>query len=121
MKKIFLIMTLLVSILAGCNDDHVFLSGEGENWKGEYSANTNGNKENGNYVFGYKDGEKDTKFENLEIIINDGETVQKAEEHKGATVKIPIACSGCAVTKKDEPIKVTIKWDNKNEETFYLK
>jgi hypothetical protein len=31
------------------------------------------------------------------------------------------SCSGCAVTREDEPIKVTIKWDGKNEETFYLK
>ncbi|MBA2871344.1 putative lipoprotein NlpE involved in copper resistance [Anoxybacillus calidus] len=61
MKKPFLFVILLVLILVGCNNKHIFLSGEGENWKGEYSANINGNREDGNYIFGYKNGEKDTK------------------------------------------------------------
>jgi major membrane immunogen (membrane-anchored lipoprotein) len=121
MKKPFLFVILFVSILVGCGNKHIFLSGESENWKGEYSANIDGNTENGNYLFGYKNGEKDTKFKNLEIIINDGKTVRKEDNHKGATITIPSSCSGCAVTREDEPIKVTIKWDDKNEETFYLK
>jgi major membrane immunogen (membrane-anchored lipoprotein) len=123
MKKTFLFVIILVSILVGCNSKHIFLSGESESWKGEYSAYINGNREDGNYLFGYKNGEKDTKFKNLEIIINvnDGETVLKEDNHEGATVRIPTSCSGCAVTREDEPIKVTIKWDDKNEETFYLK
>jgi major membrane immunogen (membrane-anchored lipoprotein) len=121
MKKTFLFVILLVSILAGCSDKYIFLSGESKNWRGEYSANIDGNREDGNYLFGYKNGEKDTKFKNLEIVINDGETVLKEEMHKGATVSIPTSCSGCAVTREDVPIKVTIKWDGKNKETFYLK
>ncbi|QPA30453.1 hypothetical protein [Thermaerobacillus caldiproteolyticus] len=123
MKEPFLFVILLVSILVGCSDKHIFLSGESENWKGEYSANISGNREDGNYLFGYKNGEKDTKFKNLEIVINDGngETVRKEDIHKGATIRISSSCSGCAVTREDEPIKVTIKWDDKNEETFYVK
>jgi major membrane immunogen (membrane-anchored lipoprotein) len=121
MKKPFLFVILLVSILVGCSNKHIFLSGESENWRGEYSANIDGNREDGNYTFGYKNGEKDINFKSLEVIINDGETVLKDDNHEGATIRIPSSCSGCAVTREDEPIKVTIKWDDKNEETFYLK
>ncbi|MED1792858.1 hypothetical protein P4V54_09255 [Brevibacillus nitrificans] len=120
MKKPFLFVILFISILVGCGNDYIFLSGESENWKGEYSANIDGNKENGNYLFGYKNGNNATEFKNLEIVINDGETVQKEDKHKGTTIRISTSCSGCSVTNKDEPIKVTIKWDDKNEDTFYL-
>ncbi|WP_199427071.1 hypothetical protein [Thermaerobacillus caldiproteolyticus] len=97
MKKPFLFVIFLVSIL-GCSNEFIFLSEESENWKGEYSANIDGNREDGNYIFGYKNGEKDTKFKNLEIIINDGETVLKADNHEGATVRISSSCSGCGVS-----------------------
>ena len=121
MKKPFLFVFLLVSILVGCGSEYVILSGESDDWKGEYSANIDGNSKNGNYLFSFKNGNNDTEFKNLEIIINDGETSQKENNHKGATVRISTSCSGCSVTKKDEPIKVLIKWDDKNEVTFYLK
>ena len=119
MNKPFLFLILLV--LVGCSNEYILLSGESENWKGEYSANIDGNSEDGNYTFGYKNGENEPEFKNLKIIINDGETDRREDNHKGATVRIPSSCSGCSVTKEDVPIKVTIKWDDKNEETFYLK
>lgn len=33
MKKTFLFVILLVSILVGCNNKQIFLSGESENWR----------------------------------------------------------------------------------------
>jgi hypothetical protein len=62
-----------------------------------------------------------TEFKNLEVTINDGETIRREENHTGATVRIPTSCSGCLVTDKNEPIKVTIKWNTRKEETFLLK
>ncbi|WP_027410576.1 hypothetical protein [Anoxybacteroides tepidamans] len=122
MKKLFFFVILLVFALSGCGSEFISFSGESKNWKGEYSANIDGNSENGNYLFSYKHAKKNTEFKNLQIIINDsGKTVLNEETHKGATIKIPTGCSGCDVTKKGEPIKVTIKWNQKNEETFYLK
>ncbi|WP_289137213.1 hypothetical protein [uncultured Brevibacillus sp.] len=62
MKKPFLFVFLLVSILVGCGSEYVILSGESDDWKGEYSANIDGNSENGNYLFSFKNGNNDTEF-----------------------------------------------------------
>ncbi|MFD1169687.1 hypothetical protein [Oceanobacillus caeni] len=59
-------------------------------------------------------------IENLKIVINDGETVLNESEYKGATVKFPSKCSGCAITDTDTPIQVTIEWGKGKEETFSM-
>ncbi|WP_026677904.1 hypothetical protein [Fictibacillus gelatini] len=119
MKKLLLFLILLV--LAGCNEKYIFLSGDGDHWKGEYSANIEGDREDGKYTFRFKHGGSDTRFRKLNIVINNGETVLKKSDYKGATVKIPSSCSGCSVTDDEKSIEVTIKWGDHNEETFYLK
>ena len=119
MKK-FLTVIVFVFFLVGCGNEFITFSGESDNWKGKYATNIDGSRENGEYTFGFKDATNVTAFKNLEIVINDGKTHLREEYHKGATVKIPTSCSGCAVTPKDATIKVAIKWNDKNEETFFL-
>lgn len=120
MKKIFFCLAIFSFILAGCNNKFIFLEGESDNWRGEYSANITDNTEYGNYIFGYKEAKSEISFKNLKVTINDGESELNAEMHEGATVRMSTSCSGCSVTNEDQPQKVTIKWDG-NAETFYLK
>ncbi|MDQ6597275.1 hypothetical protein E2K98_07500 [Bacillus salipaludis] len=121
MKKLFVL--LIIFCLAACSNQSVFLSGSSKHWEGQYSANIEGNREDGTFIFGYKNANKNTNFKNLQVIIENssGKSERKEEDHKGATIRISHACSGCAVIDASEPMKVTIKWNDKNEEIFYLK
>jgi major membrane immunogen (membrane-anchored lipoprotein) len=121
MGKPVLFMIFLALLLMGCSNKTIIFSGESDNWKGNYTANIDGTREDGEFVFGYKNATNNTEFKNLEVIINDGETIRKEGNHRGATVRIPTSCSGCLVTDKNEPIKVTVKWNTQKEETFLLK
>jgi hypothetical protein len=117
MKK--LLLSLLVLTLFGCSNKSLLFKGESEHWKGEYSADiTNDTREDGQFIFKLKKGNKVKK--NLEININNGQTVRTEELNNETTITIPNACSGCSVTSKSSPIEVTIKWNNQ-EETFKLK
>ena len=122
MKKRLLLLVPLIFFIVGCNDKHLSFSGESENWKGEYSANISDNetKEDGKYIFGYKKVTSDTSFKNLEITINDGETKWNESDYKAATISISSSCSGCSTPQEDQPIDVTIKWDDGKEESFKL-
>ncbi|TCJ02135.1 hypothetical protein [Cytobacillus praedii] len=119
MKKTIMIVMLSVLFLVGCGYKFISFSGESDNWKGEYATNIEGSSENGTYTLGYKNAPNNLTFKNLEILI-DGVTRQKMEEYNRAIIKIPTSCSGCLVTTENSTIKVTIKWNNINEETFYL-
>jgi uncharacterized lipoprotein NlpE involved in copper resistance len=121
MKKHFVLLFLMIFILVGCNNKSISLIGVSDSWSGKYTANISGNKENGKYIFSYKNATGTGKeLKNLEITINDGEQVRKESNHKGAIIEMPTGCSGCAVTNETLPIKVKINWDDK-EETFHLK
>lgn len=120
MRKLLFFLILSVLFVSGCGQENIQFSGESENWEGSYSAYVDDSKENGEYVFGYKKAEKDIVIKNLKIDINDGEIVLNEAEHKGATIKIPTGCSGCAVTSEDNPIGVTIEWGEGKVETFSL-
>jgi len=117
MKKVWIL--LLILTLVGCNHKSISLTGESVSWSGEYTANINGDKESGTFIFSPKDA-TDKELKNLEITINDGKRVRKDENYNGAIIKMPSSCSGCAVTDETLPIKVEIKWDDK-EETFHLR
>lgn len=97
-------------------------SGESESWDGKYNANIDGSSEVGEYVFGYKDAKKDMVIENLKIIIKNGlgETSLNESKYKGATIKIPSSCGGCAVTDTKTSIQVTIEWGEESKETFSM-
>jgi major membrane immunogen (membrane-anchored lipoprotein) len=122
MKKLCIFLLLIVSILGGCSGKYIVFSGESKNWEGTYSTTINGRNEDGSYTFHYKNGDSNTKLQEIEIIINNsaGETIQREEEHIGASFNISSSCQGCAVTRENERIKVTIKWDGKYEENFFL-
>lgn len=121
MKKCIVSIFLIVLILVGCSNNYIRLSGESKHWTGKYSANIDGNNEDGSYEFHFKKGDTDTNFSTVDININNGSTSKNEEDVKGATITIPSSCQGCSVTSKDEPIKVIIKWNDENEETFFLK
>lgn len=89
------------------------LTGESDSWSGEYTANINGDKESGKFIFGYKNA-TGKELKNSEITINEGKRVRKEGNYKGAIIEMPSSCSGCAVTN------VEIKRNDK-EETFHLK
>ncbi|MGE7823708.1 hypothetical protein [Paenibacillus sp. NPDC093718] len=119
MKKQYVLILIMILTLVGCNDKSISLTGESDSWSGEYTANINGDKESGKFIFGYKNA-TGKELKNLEITINDGKRVRKEGDYKGAIIEMPSSCSGCAVTNESIPIKVEIKWDDK-EETFHLK
>ncbi|MEJ9218701.1 hypothetical protein P4H46_10985 [Paenibacillus glucanolyticus] len=119
MKKHYVLVLLMILTLVGCNTKSISLTGESDSWSGEYTANINRDKENGKFIFGYKNA-TGKELKNLEITINDGKRVLKEENYKGAIIEMPSSCSGCAVTNETLPIKVKIKWDEK-EDTFDLK
>ena len=123
MKKLIAFLLIFIPILGSCSKEYSVFSGESQHWAGRYSVNIDGNEEHGNYDFHYKNGDKDTKFENLEISISSKfeQTSKKVEIHKGATIFLSSNCQGCMATDKKESIKVTIKWNGNNEETFLLK
>ena len=122
MKKLCIFLVLMISILGGCSGKYMVFSGESKNWEGNYSTTINGNDEDGSYTFNYKNGDGNTKFKNIEVVISQGgsETSKIEEDYKGAIYKIKSSCQGCAVTSEGEKMKVTIKWDSENEETFFL-
>jgi hypothetical protein len=121
MKKSFAFIILFVLILVGCSNTYIHFSGESKNWTGKYSANIVGNNEDGSYEFHFKNGGSGTKFRTVEININNGITSKREDNVKGVTITIPSSCKGCSVTTENKSIKVTIKWNSENEESFYLK
>ena len=122
MKRLLFLIPFILLII-GCNETSLSngkslsFSGESDNWKGEYSAiiSENRTREDGDFVFSYKNGSSKTSFKNIEIVINDGETKIKENGTKGSTIRLGLSSSGGAVTEEDLPIKVTIKWDDKQE------
>ncbi|MEK3808073.1 hypothetical protein MHB63_16255 [Bacillus sp. FSL H8-0547] len=119
MKKLF-IAVLLLGVLSGCTNQFINFSGESKSWTGKYTATIDGNEEHGSYEFHFKDGNESTQFNALDINICDGKTTQSEKNVKAATITLSSNCRGCSVTGKGEKQKVTIKWDDQNEETFYL-
>ena len=119
MKKIF-IAVLFLGVLSGYSNQFINLSGESKSWTGKYTATSDGNDEHGSYEFHFKDGNDSTQFKVLDININDGKTTQSEKNIKSATINLSSNCRGCFVTRKGEKQKVTIKWDDKKKETFYL-
>jgi len=120
LKKLFIFLFVITTILGGCSSN-VF-SGESANWDGKYSTTINGNNEEGNYTFVYKNGNELTKLKNVEIVVSNGVSgsTKKMDEHQGTTIKLSTSCRGCAVTQENEKIEVSIKWDGKHEEKFFL-
>jgi len=120
MKKLCIFLFVIITILAGCSSN-VF-SGESANWDGKYSTTINGNDEEGNYTFVYKNGNDHTKLKNVEIVVSNGVngSTKTMDEHQGTTIKLSTSCRGCAVTQENEKIEVTVKWDGNHEENFFL-
>ncbi|MDQ0859657.1 lipoprotein [Bacillus sp. V2I10] len=56
MKRIFY-TALLLLILTGCSNEFINLTGESKSWTGKYSANIDGNDEDGSYEFHFKNGD----------------------------------------------------------------
>ncbi|WP_203287933.1 hypothetical protein [Metabacillus sp. cB07] len=119
MRNLF-IAVLFLGVLSGCTNQFITFSGESKSWTGKYTATIDGNEEHGSYEFHFKDGNESTQFKLLEINVNNGRTTKSEENLKGATITLSSNCRGCSVTGKGEKQKVTIKWDDKKEETFYL-
>lgn len=119
-RKLIFVLTILL-ILVSCSSG-INYKGESQNWIGRYNmiVNTKNNSQQGNYVFSYKGSNiKDNTIE--ELIIENGNKTTKLSNFGllNGEVKIPVNCSGCALPKKEDPIKITIRWEN-NEESFDL-
>ncbi|MEH7454786.1 hypothetical protein [Gottfriedia acidiceleris] len=120
MRKIYMLILVTLLMLVGCSNESLHFKGESEHWKGVYSANIDGNSEDGQFEFVFKDGKQMKK--NLEINVDGrtGDSNRTESESDEAIIRMKISCSGCAVTKASDVFKVTIKWDG-NEESFELK
>ena len=118
LKKIIL-LSLLMLILTGCNE-YLTYSGESDNWNGNYTTTINSDSgcENGNFLFHFKDKTKDIGLENIEVDIDRGPKLWE-ERFERNPISITTG-SGCTIYNEDEGIRVTIKWDDANEESFLL-
>jgi hypothetical protein len=130
MMKRLLSLIPFILLIIGCNETFLSngngkplsFSGESDNWKGEYSViiSENGTREDGDFVFSYKNGSSKTFFRKIEVVINNGETKYIEYGTRGSMVRFFLSSSGGAVMQEDLPIKVTIKWDNEKQESFEL-
>ncbi len=120
MRKIYLLISVTLLLLVGCSNETLHFKGESEHWRGKYTANIDGTREDGQYEFHFKDGVKMKK--NLEINVDEphGSSNRTESESDETVIRMKTSCSGCAVTKNSDVFKVTIKWDG-NEESFELK
>jgi hypothetical protein len=114
---------LLILILVGCtNSKSLLFTGQSVHWKGDYTANINGNNEDGVFTIRYKNGGSPT-FKNLEVEVQDkdGHVIQKDPTYKGSKIKISKFGTGIKTTNENSIFKVTVKWNNNYQETFSLK
>jgi hypothetical protein len=121
LRKAILIVIFGV-LLVGCSQyKTIHFLGESAHWKGDYSAKYNDSKDETEYIFSFKNAKKDTVLKDFVVDINGKE--YKGKYTKG-TFKVSNSCSGgseACQTLENEPIKVTINWDDKYKETFFLK
>ncbi|GBK65678.1 hypothetical protein LMZ02_06630 [Paenibacillus macerans] len=109
-------------LLVSCSTTLNF-SGESTNWKGSYQStiNTKTSSEQGTYEFRFKGKKMKNNTVDELLIDNNGKNTKITEiSLQKGTIKVPVTCSGCAISSKNNSIKITIKWDN-TEETFNLK
>ncbi|MFD3257808.1 hypothetical protein ACE3MQ_04260 [Paenibacillus lentus] len=119
LKLICTLTSLLILVSCGSGINYI---GESKSWIGKYNViiNTKNSSQQGNYIFSYRGSSfKDNNIE--ELIIENGNKTTKLTNFSlfNGKVKIPVNCSGCALPKKENPIKITIRWEN-NEESFEL-
>ncbi len=121
MKKLIICIILFSLFLAGCSNDSMLLSGKSTHWKGEYLVKLNNNGKVGHFNFSYIKGE--INFNKLKVDIQNGEIIRKEKNYNSKTLRILYTCHLCVNSKKkrEEPVMVIISWNNKNEETFFLK
>jgi hypothetical protein len=62
MRKIYLLISVTLLMLVGCSNESLHLIGESAHWKGEYTANIDGTREDGQFEFRYKDGKQMKKI-----------------------------------------------------------
>ncbi|MNW50381.1 hypothetical protein D3C74_278320 [compost metagenome] len=109
-------------LLISCSSTLNF-SGESTNWKVKYNPtiNTKTNSEQGTYEFRFKGKKmKDNTVDELVIESESKNTrVTDISLQKGV-IRVPVSCSGCAISNKYTSIRITIKWDD-IEESLILK
>lgn len=121
-KKILTICIALLMLVSCSSTKTLEFYGESKNWKGSYSALTNANKndEQGTYEFRFQGSNMEANIIEELIIENKSNTTRLTDfSLQSGLIKVPASCSGCSLSNKDTPIKITIKWD-KYEETFDL-
>ncbi|MFI8685784.1 hypothetical protein [Rossellomorea sp. NPDC077527] len=121
-KKLLYILAffLFLIFLSGCQQETYYYKGEGDYWEGSYTSNQTSDRENGEFVFGYKgEGEGDVGEIVYEITSNTGDHDGNRYVY-GRTFTTTTACSGCAKPNEDDEFKVVIKWGGKKDE-FTLK
>jgi hypothetical protein len=119
-KAIFIV--IFGVLMVGCSQNKtIHFSGESTHWKGDYSAKYNDSTDETKYILSFKNAKKDTVLKDFVVDINGKE--YKGEYNKG-NFRVSNSCSGgseACPAPENEPIKVTINWDDKYKETFFLK
>lgn len=104
-------------LLISCSSTLNF-SGESANWKGKYNPTIDikTHSEQGTYEFRFKGKKmKDNTVDEL-IIESEGKNTRVTDVTlQRGLIRVPVSCSGCAVSNKHTSIKITIKWDNIEE------
>lgn len=121
-KKILSIFITLLLLVSCSNTKTLEFYGESKNWKGSYSALTNAKKndEQGTYEFRFQGNNMKVNIVEELIIDNKGKNTRLTDfSLQRGLIRVPVSCSGCSLSNRDTPIKITIKWD-KYEETFNL-
>lgn len=120
--KISALLCFVFLLLVACSGQQTYhFKGDSENWNVDYSIDIKGNNsESGDITIKYI-GENETPIEiNYEINSRSGSSSGNMELNDGVLKTSAPTCSGCAVTKENEELDVTIEWDGKTE-SFTLK
>lgn len=109
--------------LISCSESHrVIFIGESDHWRVQYNVNVQGtNSQSYNYTINYLGDKPFPEKINYSFEGPAGEDSGDTSFDNNSVLQIGGgSCSGCAVTRENDDIKATIKWDGNSEE-FFLK
>ncbi|WP_100012378.1 hypothetical protein [Lentibacillus sediminis] len=119
-KRSLLFYLLIVVILTGCGQNTIDFSGEGENWSAEMKVTHHGEDwQEEEYLLQYRgDADSVDQFEyKWEAVGSSSGTGATLNEH--GVWRGDGSCGGCAFTREDTEVTVTVEWGDQVE-TFGL-
>lgn len=116
-RKIVIQLFFLFTILAACSkQERLIFTGGSENWTVHYEAIVEGSQQQTSYHIAYIGKESIPKQIDYTIEEVQGSTTGTVLlDENGVVGGGGDFCSGCAVVRKDQMIKVKIEWNGKSD------